>query len=304
MEKIKYIVIFFLFILITCTVFSARENLTFVIWSDSHFGAYDYADTTRLNIMEQINALSAVTVPPGFSDRPEGLLPDILMHCGDITETGAAGQWSDPNAPDQRSYLQTLKHLNPKIKPYAVLGNHDSRKAENIRDSFAALYYGTYYSFDCKGVHFAALDPYPEMNSAAPSLDGAQLDWLRDDLAAVGPNTPVIIVMHILPIFDETIDRTSRLDRESSEALAAIIDDHNILAFLHGHWHTQSVKEWNGIPVIAPAGFAYYRDGCKNGHPVLGVAQVTDAGFAVYSYNWESRTYESAPLYQKQFSAK
>lgn len=289
-----------LFLLVSCMAFCV--NLTFVVWSDSHFGAYDFADTTRLDIMDQINTLGSFHPPEGFVRLGEGSPPDFLLHCGDITERGTAVQWNDPNASDQQSYLQTLKHLDPAIKPYAVLGNHDSRKAENIRAPFAAMYHGTYYSFDCKGVHVVALDPYPEMNSAAPSLDTAQLDWLRADLAKLAADTPVIIVMHILPNFDESLDRTSRLDRKSSEALAAIIDNHTVLAFLHGHWHAASVKDWHGIPVIAPAGFAYWRDGCKNGHPVLGVVQITDTAFTVYTYNWEMRTYNFAPLCQKQLT--
>lgn len=280
-------------------VCGSGDVLTFVVWSDSHFGAYDYADTTRLDILAQINALPAAAPPEGFIPLPDGTLPDFLMHCGDITEKGTPAQWNDPNAPAQQSYLQTLTHLDRRIRPYAILGNHDSRKAENIRKPFAALHRGTYYAFDCKGVHVVALDPYPTGNSAAPALDAGQLDWLRADLAALAPETPILIMMHILPIFDEGLDRTSRLDRQSSEALAAALAGKNVLAFFHGHWHARSVKDWHGIPVIAPAGFAYWRNGCKNGHPVLGVVQLTDTAMTVYSYNWEIRAYEPAPYYQK-----
>jgi 3',5'-cyclic AMP phosphodiesterase CpdA len=273
--------------------------LTFVVWSDSHFGAYDFADTTRLDIMAQINALPAAAPPEGFVPLPDGTPPDFLMHCGDITEKGTAAQWNDPNALAQQSYIQTLTHLDRRIQPYAILGNHDSRKAQNIRQPFAALHRGTYYAFDCKGVHVVALDPYPTGNSAAPALDAAQLDWLRADLAALAPQTPILIMMHILPIFDEGLDRTSRLDRQSSDALAGLLNGKNVLAFFHGHWHARSVKDWHGIPVIAPAGFAYWRSGCKNGHPVLGVVQLTDTALAIYTYNWHTGAYEPAPYYQK-----
>ncbi len=189
-------------------------------------------------------------MPEGFSGKAT---PELLIHCGDITERGTGLQWNDPNAPDQRSYLRTLRHLYTRIKPYAALGNHDSRKGENLREAFAGMYGGTYYSFDFKGVHFTVLDPYPEMNSAAPSLDKAQIDWLKADLTKLATGTPVIIVMHVLPMFDEAMDRTSRLDKASSEALAVAIAGRNVLAFLHGHWHARSLKDWNGIPIIAPA---------------------------------------------------
>jgi len=300
MKKIAFL---FLFLAASCTVLSGNIPLTFVVWSDSHFGAYDYADTTRLKIIDQINAIGQITPPEGFIAEKD-FIPDFLIHCGDITERGTDVQWNDPNSGDQQSYLRTISHLRPEIKPYAALGNHDSRKSSNIRDLFAAMYKGTYYSFDCKDVHFVILDPYSKINPAAPSLDDTQLAWLEDDFKKLMPYTPVVIVMHILPYFDKAFDRTSRLDQQSSEALAKIISGRNILAFLHGHWHTQSVKEWNGIPVIAPAGFAYYRKGCKNCHPVLGVIQITDTAFTIYTYNWENRSYNNTPLYQKNFSIK
>ena len=299
----KYNVVLLLLIL-SGLVFSAERNLTFVVWSDSHFGAYDYDDPTRLDIMDQINKLSRAEAPEGFIPFPKGSRPKFLLHCGDLTEKGIAVQWNDPNVADQRSYLQTLEHLNPAIKTYAVLGNHDSRQSSNIRKQFAAFYPGTYYSFDYKGIHFCALDPYPNMNSAAPSLDTDQLDWLKADLDKLVPETPVIIVMHIRPVYDEAIERSSRLDPESGNALAAIVADKNILAFFHGHGHRTSIQDWHGIPVVSPAGFAYYRNGCKNGHPSLGVVQITDSTFSIYTYNWETREYTKNPLYQKQLVAK
>jgi 3',5'-cyclic AMP phosphodiesterase CpdA len=164
------------------------------------------------------------------------------------------------------------------------------------------MYGGTYYSFDFKGVHFTVLDPYPEMNSAAPSLDKAQIDWLKADLTKLATGTPVIIVMHVLPMFDEAMDRTSRLDKASSEALAVAIAGRNVLAFLHGHWHARSLKDWNGIPIIAPAGFAYYRPGCVKGHPVLGVMCLTDTRMDIWSYDWEKRAFETQPFYSRDYS--
>jgi Icc-related predicted phosphoesterase len=295
----KRLTLVFLVVAIQHLVFSETEVLTAAVWSDTHFGAYDFNDPTRLEIIEQINTLGQTAVPEGFSGKST---PELLIHCGDITEKGTGPQWNEPTSPDQRSYLRTLSHLDPRIKAYAALGNHDSRKGENVREAFAAMHGGTYYSFDCKGVHFVVLDPYPEMNSAAPSLDKTQIEWLTADMTKLAANTPVVIVMHILPMYDEGIDRTSRLDQASSEALAAAIAGRNILAFLHGHWHGRSVKEWNGIAVIAPAGFAYYRKGCPNGHPYLGILQITDSAFNVYGYNWESHVFDEKPLYKKDFS--
>lgn len=285
-------------LLLGCLLCSApipAQSLTFAVWSDTHFGAYDYADTTRLDIIEQINSMQNASPPDGLNGP---LQPDFLMHCGDITEKGTPDQWNDPNIADQRSYLRTIGRLDSRISAFAALGNHDSRKSENIRSLFAHRHGGTYYAFDRAGVHLVVLDPYPQMNSAAPSLDSAQLEWLKADLSALKAGTGVIIVMHVLPMFDSAIDRTSRLDEQSAQALAEVIAGKNVLAFLHGHWHARSIKDWNGIPVIAPAGFAYYRKGCPNGHPYLGVVRISDTEFTVYGYNWETRSFDPAPFFK------
>jgi Icc-related predicted phosphoesterase len=285
-----------LFVCLLCMDYAPAQSLTFAVWSDTHFGAYDFTDTTRLDIIEQINTIEHMAPPEGFA---AAVHPEFLLHCGDITEKGTPLQWNDPNITDQRSYIQTLHHLDSQISTFAALGNHDSRKAENIRHLFAQRYGGTYYAFDCKGVHFVVLDPYTQMNSAAPSLDSAQIEWLKADLSKLSPKTPVIIVMHVLPIVDKTIDRTSRLDEESSLALSKAVAGSHVLAFLHGHWHARSINDWNGIPVIAPAGFAYERKGCPNGHPYLGIIRITNAEFTVYGYNWQTRSFDPAPFFHK-----
>ncbi len=272
------------------------KPLVLAVWSDSHFGAYDYADTTRLKIMTQINALGEKELPQGLKDSLAGKKVEFLFHCGDITEKGEPQQWNDPNSGDHRSYLQTIKHLDPAIKTYAVLGNHDSRKAGNIREDFSRLHGGTYYTFDTHGVHFFALDPYPQMNSAAPSLDEKQLEWLSALIEKITDAAPIVIVMHVLPMGSDKIERTSRLDEESSNRLAEIIAKKNVLAFFHGHWHKQSVKDFKGIPVIAPAGFAYYRDGCKGGDPVIGVVEIENGELTVYTYNWYEEAFSPTPL--------
>lgn len=269
-----------------------ENSVVFAVWSDSHFGAYDFTDATRLAIIEQINNIGSGQIPEGLETALKDKTVDFLLHCGDITERGDNASWNDPNLADHRSYLATLKHLNPQIKHYAVLGNHDSRKQENVRDEFKTLYGNTYYSFDAGGVRFIALDPYPENNTAAPKLDNKQLIWLSDNLKELPAETPVIIVMHVLPVCDQAIDRSSRLDEQSSEQLWRILENKNVAAFFHGHWHKRSVKNFNGIPLIAPAGFAYYRDGCKKGDPIIGVVNITSDQMSVYSYNWHTKSFE------------
>ena len=104
-------------------------------------------------------------------------------------------------------YTSTAKSLGMPL--YNTIGNHDAFGV--LAGSGVAPtdpLYGkkmyedrmgkTYYSFDRKGYHFVVLDsiqPMPDRLWEA-RVDDAQLDWLRSDLKALAPGTPVIGVVH------------------------------------------------------------------------------------------------------------
>lgn len=97
-----------------------------------------------------------------------------------------------------------------------VVGNHDvvgwSTQANVLSDHalfgkrlFADQYGSgrTYRSFDHKGWHFILLDSIGQ-SPGSPEyiglIDEVQMDWLKQDLAAVGRTKPIVIVTHI-PFF-------------------------------------------------------------------------------------------------------
>jgi hypothetical protein len=279
------------------------RDLTFCLWSDSHFGSYDFDeylnDSPRLSIMEDINNLSGVFYPRlldlGWVDKPV-----FLLHLGDVTEDGYASQWDSPTLADQRSYIQTIKHLDPEIQRYEALGNHDAR-TEVIQNAIAARHGNTYYSFDLQGVHFVVLDPFKQ-GGAYPGLDDTQLAWLGNDLNRLNPQMPILIAMHILPDPDLTsTDYLSHLDADSSQKLANIIADKNVLAFVHGHWHRTSKRTWGNLDVLG-TGFNYTATGCPNGTPTFLVIRITDNHFYAVEYNWNNDDW-SETLLDKTFEA-
>src|SRR5690606_12650341 len=61
-------------------------------------------------------------------------------------------------------------------------------------------YFGeTYYAFDHKGWHFMVLNSIDvtAQKKYIGIIDEQQIQWIKDDLAKVGPNTPVAIITHI-----------------------------------------------------------------------------------------------------------
>jgi|GEM_PF-811161 len=301
---------FTLSLMLTAGFFAGAEgrDLTFFVWSDSHHGACDYTDTTRLAIVADMNNLPGQSYP---SDTLPGVVvgePTFILHCGDLTEHGYASEWDSPTLADQRSYLQTIAHFDPNYDTYECLGNHDLRYPPNtIRSLFVAKNGGSYYSFSEQGVHLVVLDPYPYDNITAPELDSTQLSWLENDLDSLPEGTPIIIAMHIHPNADASnFDGTSKLGSTSSAVLWNIISDKNVLTFFHGHGHRIIHTYWNGVDVLAPAGYAYsdadVACDVTGLDPTFGVVRITDDRVTIFCYDWSQDQFWTVPLMNKSFT--
>ena len=106
--------------------------------------------------------------------------PDFLIHTGDLTHTAKPAEFD--------TLSQLMRGAKAK-QMFCVPGEHDNA-TDDGKEYLARYGKGTkgtgWYSFDHKGVHFVGL-----VNSAAlegmGKLGGAQLAWLKADLAAVLP---------------------------------------------------------------------------------------------------------------------
>jgi hypothetical protein len=132
---------------------------------------------------------------------------------------------------------------------YTAIGNHDlndDAKTDELSDETFERYFGpTYYSFDYGPVHFLVLD---NINWTADQDWGytadfgpRQLEFVRNDLAAVPQNQLVVVAMHI-PLFD--IDDRGQLYR--------LLEKRPNVFTISGHHHTQQHRfigrdnGWNG----------------------------------------------------------
>jgi Icc protein len=156
------------------------SSFSFVQISDSHIGFnkaanQDVTGTLKL-ALDKINMLSVT--------------PDLLLHTGDITHSSKAAEFD------------TAQQLIKGVKAgefFYVPGEHD------IATDDGAMYLerfgkGTqgrgWYSFDHKGVHFIGLNNCQQVD-AMGLLGADQLRWLKGDLAALAPSTPIVIFAHI-----------------------------------------------------------------------------------------------------------
>ena len=159
---------------------TADTSFSFVQISDSHIGFnkaanQDVAGTLQLAI-DKLNAIPTA--------------PDLLLHTGDITQTARASEF-DTAAQILKSSRVTDIHFVP--------GEHDTATDDGqlYLERFGKSTRGNgWYSFTHKGVHFVGLNNSRQVD-AMGTLGAEQLAWLKQDLAALTPSTPIVVFAHI-----------------------------------------------------------------------------------------------------------
>lgn len=188
------------------------------------------------------------------------------------------------------------------IEMHSVVGNHDvwgwaRRKAGTtgneplygkrwVCDEFGRDL--PYTSFDRNGWHIVLLDSvFPHEQSYIGRLDDAQWDWLERDLAAVGPEKPVIIFSHI-PILSATPFAVAgpmgpkaggiqipggRIHVDGDRFQTLFAGRRNIKACASGHMHLVEQLDYQGV--------RYLCNGAVSGGWWKGRNRDTDFGYAV-----------------------
>ena len=151
------------------------SGFRFVQISDSHIGFnkaanQDVTGTLKLAI-DKINALPVQA--------------ELLLHTGDITQSSKPGEFD--------TAVQIVK--GAKIgQTFYVPGEHDTALDDGAQ--FQQRFGPSWYSFDHRGVHFVGLNNVVQID-AMGKLGAEQLAWLKKDLAAHSPSTPVVVFAHI-----------------------------------------------------------------------------------------------------------
>ncbi len=216
---------------------SDPNALRFVQVSDSHIGFDGPANTDVTgsfeHALDRINSL--------------GFRPDFVMHTGDLTHLSTPAQF------DQVKQMLSTARTE---RVFVVPGEHDAvgDGGRAYLRTFGANTSGDgWYSFDTHGVHFLALVNTLSLEKAG-HLGPEQIDFVRKDLAAVKPDTPVVVFSHI-PLFamypqwgwstDDALQVIAMLRRFSS------------VTCLNGHVHQLFTKTEGNITFHSATTTAY-----------------------------------------------
>jgi len=177
----------------------------------------------------------------------------------------------------------------------------------------------TWRSFDHKGVHFLLLDSVGiEKNEGKPGhhyigeIGPEQMDWIRQDLAGLPQETPIIAAAHI-PLFTWWEQIQNGPNHPSGRGtvltdgkeLFEILMERRFFAFLEGHIHINELYVYFDSKFIdSGAVSGGWWGGPRNGHPEgFALVHVYEDGVEseYVTYGWDASKYKQASLDRRVF---
>jgi 3',5'-cyclic AMP phosphodiesterase CpdA len=217
---------------------AARDaSFSFAQISDSHIGFHKAPNTDVGATFKEALALV------------KKQKPTFVMHTGDLTHL---------SKPEQFDTLAGLVQGANVGRVFYVPGEHDvigDNGAEYFRRFGERQQPGGWYSFDQGGVHFVALINVLNLKAGGlGSLGADQLEWLKNDLAGLSSETPVVVFAH-MPLWSVYPQWGWGTD-DSTEAMS-YLRRFGSVSVLNGHIHQIQQKVEGTITFYTARSTAY-----------------------------------------------
>ena len=259
------------------------KETTLALVTDLH-----YADKPRAGSRHYRQTLDKLSI--AAEEFGEAQL-DFLVELGDFIDA----------ADSVETEIRYLKRVNEDFRSISpnrhyVLGNHcvdTLRKQEFLNEVEQSR---SYYSFDVDGFHFVVLDacfrsdgtPYERKNFkwTDANIPQAELDWLRNDLAA--NQKPVIVFAH------QRLDVAGNHQVKNAPEVRTILEQsERVQAVFQGHSHQNELQDINGIHYCTMVAMVEGDGMRNNGYSLVTLAKdgsIRVDGFARQaSYEWKER---------------
>lgn len=166
-----------------------------------------------------------------------------------------------------------------------------------------------YRSFDKAGWHFIALDstqPGPAGDDYKAFLDDAQFDWLARDLAAVNPQTPVLVWSHI-PILSaaafmdgdneksgDWVVPGAWMHLDARKIKDLFLKHPNVKVCLSGHLHLIDRVDYNGVAYLCNGAVcgSWWKGAnqeCREGYALVDLFSDGSFESQYVEYGWQAR---------------
>ncbi len=159
----------------------------------------------------------------------------FIIHTGDICyESGL------------KAHIKLMNSKNMGCPVYYCIGNHDLVKGDSGEQLFESIYGPVWFSFDYGNVHYV-VTPMPYGDHAPSYTEAEVYEWIKNDLALVNKETPIIIFNHDLMSYTEEFI----FKKNNSEKL--VLNDLNVKGWFYGHWHNHFIRQQGKIKTISTA---------------------------------------------------
>lgn len=159
----------------------------------------------------------------------------FIIHTGDICyENGL------------KSHIHLMNTSNMDCPMFYCVGNHDLVKGKYGEEVFENVYGPVYYSFDFGNVHYV-VTPMAGGDFQPGYTKEDLYRWLKNDLAQVPAEKPVVVFNHDLLTYGN--DFVFGINENEKVNL----NEHNLKAWLYGHWHNHFVRRQGEVLTISTA---------------------------------------------------
>lgn len=158
--------------------------------------------------------------------------PSFLIHTGDICYTDGL-----------KKHIEQMNTETMGCPVKYVIGNHDYVEGKFGEELYESLYGPVWYSFEVGNVHYAVTSFQTGSDYKSKYNKDDRWRWLENDLKNTAPDKSVIIFNHTkCPSDDFVLSFSGRtLD----------LKEHNLKAWVYGHYHYNLVENQNGILKIS-----------------------------------------------------
>ena len=159
----------------------------------------------------------------------------FIIHTGDICyENGL------------KSHIHLMNTSNMDCPMFYCVGNHDLVKGKYGEEVFENVYGPVYYSFDFGNVHYV-VTPMAGGDYQPGYTKEDLYRWLKNDLAQVPAEKPVVVFNHDLLTYGNDFVFGIKENEKVN------LNEHNLKAWLYGHWHNHFVRRQGEVLTISTA---------------------------------------------------
>ncbi|MGN0521773.1 MAG: PQQ-binding-like beta-propeller repeat protein [Eubacterium sp.] len=190
---------------------TSQENHCFIQISDTEIGeggTGEWLDTVK-DIVKENN-------------------PAFLIHTGDICyEAGL------------KKHIEQMNTDTMGCTVRYVIGNHDYVDGEYGEELYESLYGPVWYSFDVGNVHYVVTSFQTGSDYKSCYAENDRWKWLENDLANVDSSKKVVMFNHTKSPTDDYVLSLGRNELD--------LKQHNLIAWVFGHYHFNYVYENEGV---------------------------------------------------------